>query len=361
MKPAPQTELKELAKLCGVQIGYYSMDCKTKVASPEVLKNVLRCLGVGADSPGMIREALNAEKRAHWARCLEPVAVSWDGKRSRLSLRIPADLEKKAARCEISLEDGSILKIPFKLSGLRINRGSTIAGRTYHLKEINLPAMPYGYHQLRFCVGHCESRMLLISAPTQSYAEPGHRRHWGLFLPLYAAHSERSWGAGNFGDWRRFSDWVSPQGGTIMGTLPLLAASLNKPSCDPSPYSPVSRLFWNEFYIDITAVPELECCLRARKLMEANTFAKRLHTFRAEPLLDYDRQAELRRKVLLLLADCFFSTRSERRKSFEDFLQKRPEVKRYASFRAACDKFQKGWRSWPPRERDGKLRAGDSP
>ena len=45
-------------------------------------------------------------------------------------------------------------------------------------------------------------------------------------------------------------------GRRVVGTLPLLAAFLDEPF-DPSPYSPVSRLFWNELYLDVDAVPEL--------------------------------------------------------------------------------------------------------
>ena len=71
---------------------------------------------------------------------------------------------------------------------------------------------------------------------------------------MYALHSKRSWGAGDFGDLQNFTKWISTHGGDTVATLPLLPAFLDDP-CEPSPYSPVSRLFWNEFYIDIEAIP----------------------------------------------------------------------------------------------------------
>ena len=45
-------------------------------------------------------------------------------------------------------------------------------------------------------------------------------------------------------------------GGGLVGTLPLLAGFLGDgvgegDLFEPSPYSPASKLFWNEFYVDV--------------------------------------------------------------------------------------------------------------
>ena len=45
-------------------------------------------------------------------------------------------------------------------------------------------------------------------------------------------------------------EWMYELGGSVAATLPLLGAFLDEPF-DPSPYSPASRLFWNEFYTDV--------------------------------------------------------------------------------------------------------------
>ena len=81
-------------------------------------------------------------------------------------------------------------------------------------------------------------------------------RRWGVFAPLYALHDNASPASGDLGTLRRFADWAAPHGATIVGTLPLLATFLGHGAepCDPSPYAPVSRRFWNEVYLDAAPI-----------------------------------------------------------------------------------------------------------
>ena len=107
-----------------------------------------------------------------------------------------------------------------------------------------------GYHRLRVETASQVHEASVICAPAAAHSfDSSEGRLWGLFLPLYALHTERSWGAGDFTDLGRLLAWTRELGGSAVGTLPLLASYLDKPF-DPSPYSPVSRLFWNEFYVD---------------------------------------------------------------------------------------------------------------
>lgn len=75
-------------------------------------------------------------------------------------------------------------------------------------------------------------------------------KRWGIFFPLYAFRSHNDWGCGTFNDLARLAEWIAPLGGSIVCTLPLLATFLDDPF-DPSPYRPVSRLAWNDLYLDL--------------------------------------------------------------------------------------------------------------
>ena len=99
--------------------------------------------------------------------------------------------------------------------------------------------LPFGYHTLN-------GQTLLIHAPRKAYAPGG--KTWGLFLPLYSIPPR----GGDLGDLAKYIDWVRELGGNVVATLPLLAAFDD----EPSPYSPVSRLFWNEQYLDVERLPE---------------------------------------------------------------------------------------------------------
>src|SRR5205085_7600859 len=121
---------------------------------------------------------------------------------------------------------------------------------------------------------------LILSAPIRSYApNPPAAKTWGIFAPVYALNSESSWGAGDFGDLNRLLDWVARQGGGMVATLPLLAAFLDEPF-EPGPYSPASRLFWNEFYIDVEQVPEFKACPPAQQLVASSEFRKEVQALR---------------------------------------------------------------------------------
>ena len=224
---------------------------------------------------------------------------------------------------------------------------------------INLPPLRAGYHRLGIETPEGLFESLVISAPPKSYSSPELLRSWGAFLPMYAAHSDSSWGAGNFSDWKAFAEWTASVGGGIVGCLPLLAQFIDDFKCEPSPYSPASRLFWNEFFIDVTRVPEFGLSREAQKLVGSRPFQTRLQKFRRASVADYAEEMKLRRDVLERLAKSFFSKRTERRAQFEKFLRSRPQVRDYAAFRAVCERRKESWHSWPQRMRDGKLQSSD--
>lgn len=351
--------LHNLARAHGVQIGYLGMDGSRREIAPGTIQKVLGTLGVEAGTASQIQQALEEHQKSDWQRCIPPAIVSWDGKPTSLEIRIPVRQEHLPARCELRLESGEKKSLDLALTNLRTIRNGEVGGESYLAKKIMLPSMPLGYHELIFAWGRTVCRGLVIAAPTASYSEPQQKKEWGLFLPMYAAKAEQDWGAGNFGDWKLLVNKVAEQGGNIVASTPLLAAFLDYPVCEPSPYSPASRLFWNDFYIDLSQAPELEACAPARQLVHGPLFHAQVTFARRENLIQYEEQALHRRKVLGLLSKCFFGRPSSRRKQFEAFCRERPDVEDYAEFRAACDRRRTGWCQWPERMRNGELRASD--
>ncbi len=74
--------------------------------------------------------------------------------------------------------------------------------------------LPLGYHKLKLELPGQIAETLIISAPLKAYNPPSaNEKIWGVFLPLYALHTHKSWGAGDFSDLETLMKWVSELGG----------------------------------------------------------------------------------------------------------------------------------------------------
>jgi len=266
-----QTALRELARSYFIQLSYEDAGGKRRQASAESLRAVLDLRVPGGVAN--VEDALRARQEELCRRVVEPVLVVW----GRSRLRLPN------GHCEITLE-----------SGERIETSGTHA-----------PPLPFGYHTLRVDGVH---EAAIFAAPVKA-PPPKNVRSWGIFAPVYAMRTNETWGIGDLGDLQRYREWVNELGGGIVATLPMAASFIDS---DPSPYSPASRLFWNELYLDIRKLPE----------------------YRGEPLeplpdsdrIDYKRVAVAKRRLLETLA-----ARFEPDDTFLDFAS---HANDYAEFRA---------------------------
>ncbi|MGH2720848.1 MAG: 4-alpha-glucanotransferase, partial [Actinomycetota bacterium] len=213
--------------------------------------------------------------------------------------------------------------------------------------------LPPGYHRLELTLGPLRGETLVISAPLT--APRARARGWGGFLPVYALRSERNWGVGDLTDLRALLDWTRRLGASMTATLPFFATFYNEPF-DPSPYSPATRLFWNELYVDVTGVPELAASAEARDLLASPGLASELARLRGSETVEYQAVMALKRRVLELLAG---AVTGRRRDAFEAFLRSDPLLDEYARFRGACDRLGRPWSAWPDAPRAGRLSPGD--
>ena len=343
-------QLHRLARAHGIQTTYEDVQKRRQQASPETLIALLGALGVELASLEEAPSALADHERARAARPLPEVIVAWDGKLPEIPLHYQQGAAPDSALFRLRAEDGAE-------HTWRCRLAVTKRGQLAAACELEQP-LPSGYHTLFLEVSGREHEAMIISAPKRSYTRKKSARTWGLFVPLYALQSETSWGAGTFADLQSFWNWTNQRGGGLVATLPLLAAFLDEPF-EPSPYSPVSRLFWNEFYIDLQQFPGLEQCESAHRMVASEQFQNELRELRNEPMVDYRRVGQLKRRVLEQLAQSYFSDHGQQRDAVEQFLEQRPEVDDYARFRAVCYRRKQGWSQWPERLRDGHIADAD--
>ncbi|HSJ05110.1 MAG TPA: 4-alpha-glucanotransferase, partial [Longimicrobiales bacterium] len=335
----------QLARLYGVETSYEGMGGGVHRADHGALALVLRALGAELDADGGARHALRARRAELDALPIQPVQVAWGGNVPPLRIRLRSAREQ-AASVELRLEDGEVVVLSTltKVLPRRALRGWTAT----HALEIGR-RLPPGYHTARVEVERQTFQTLIVASPRRAWSPAAPEREWGLFFPLYAVGSETSWGVGDYSDLATASDWIASLGGGFVSTLPLLATFLDAPF-EPSPYSPASRLFWNELFLDVRRVPGWPG--------PAGDLQAEIEACRRGDLVDYRRIADLKRRELeraLHHARGDADVMDEVRR----FATARPLALEYAGFRAACDRRREGWHSWPRRLRDGILTEDD--
>src|SRR5918998_510670 len=216
------TAFEELAGAYGVATWYRDAQRRRVDVDHDVVRRVLALLGVSADTPAQVRDALAAARKP--------------GRPGTVVL-LPGQSRTIPDAGVLSDEHGNDMPV----------RGA-------------LPAdLAPGWYSLTSDGQHST---VLVPPP----ARPEPPRTWGWMLQLYALHSASSWGIGDLADLREFVAWTATahDGGAVL-VNPLHAVT---PTCpiQPSPYSPSSRRFVNPLYLriaDIGAYRRADPALRA--------------------------------------------------------------------------------------------------
>lgn len=277
-------DLRELARLCSVQLSYEDAAGKKRTPSRAALTAALK-----ARNPGhaKLSEALKARREAVARQVVEPVIVAWGDDVPPL-VELNTTHHGERAKCEIVLESGGVVAGFVKVAG-----------------TILLPRVPYGYHTLHLTIGGVRHESALFVAPPEAFAPRG--KSWGVFASVYALRTQKTRGIGDLGDFLALKQRVDSLGGGFVATLPMNAIF---PDDDPSPYAPVSRLFWNELYLDVRRLPEW----RGEELPDHD-----------ELIVDWRRIATERHALLSKLAERFVPD--------DDFRKFESEARDYAEFR----------------------------
>jgi len=355
-------QLHKLARLYGIQLAYYDVEGNRRHASPEALIKVLQAMGAPIEGLNEVPDALAARRDFLYNRFVGPVLVAWEGAPAGVKLRLPHDRADEHIRCHLRTEDGDVRNFIIDLSRISPLTVKEFDGTWYAVKRIFIPGqLPFGYHQLTVEAGSDRYRMMVIASPLTTFAcsRSSSKKQWGVFVPLYALHSKRDWGAGDLGDLEDLIVRVAEAGGEVTATTPFLASFLNG-VFDPSPYAPASRLFWNEMYIDVERVPELAHCREAQAIIESPDFQRELEALRASPLVDYRNHAAQKRRILERLAAFFFAIPpSFRHQQYQEYLESHPLAQEYARFQATCEAQGRPWPEWPSPLREGSLASQD--
>jgi 4-alpha-glucanotransferase len=331
--------LAELAERWGVQASFVGTDGTVHRADDAVIVAILAALGAPVNSEADAADALAVRRQSEERTSLEPVLVHRVGKAATADVTLPARVEPRDVWCTLTREGGQERRhrLSSSVIGMRAFReiGATPVNRyRFELDEDGAEPIGPGYQRLTVEWPGAHASALLIAAPQCPPASRG----WGLFLPLHALRSEQDWGVGSYTDMAQLGQWVGETGASMLGALPLYPAFLDPPA-DPSPYLPVSRLAYNEVFVDPTVLPELAVAPEAQRLLGADEFRRHLASAHTAALVDYETVAHLRRQVLAPMAEALLAGSSARRDAFHGWVERHPELLAYARFRAAGDRL----------------------
>lgn len=331
--------LRALAQDAGIQLAYDDATGQRRVASTEALLAVLRALGLAVERPDDAEQA-HADLRADRCRRIIPHnTVAWNGRTIRMPMHTDRSFTREDLAASIVPADGGDA---IDLSPVDITDSTSSTGRDVRWRPAR--TIPFGMHDLAVRLGGREVHAHLISAPLRCF-EPGQAAcSVGTFLPLYALHSLESLAVGDLTDLAALSECMIDHGAAYIGTLPLLACFLDD-HFNASPYAPVSRLFWNELYVDIRRAPEFERSAEAQQRLNSDETRRAIDKARAQRLVDYRRAARLKHALIDDLADRAFAC-PESRARLDAFMNSAPGVRQYANYRAAVHEFGSTWQSW---------------
>ncbi|WP_232323933.1 4-alpha-glucanotransferase [Catenuloplanes japonicus] len=278
-------DLVALAEAHGVATWYENWRREPTNVSHAAVTGTLRLLGVDTSTPSMITSALERIRADHDPR------------------RLPATVVLRASGTRALATPG---KITFEDGSTRAVTGELPAG------------LPLGWHRLTTS----NQEVTLVVVPD---ALPEAPRAWGWMLQLYAVHSARSWGMGDFGDLRTLASWSGASGAGLTLLNPLHAPAPVHP-VPASPYSPSSRRFWNPLYLRVSDVTGYES-LRA----EIDALRPPLGE-----LIDYDEVWRAKRTALELLFPL---------SGYE--ITDDDDLRGYATYCAISEVHGANWRAWP--------------
>jgi len=361
------TEITALSRLCGISSEFRDNFGVRRRTSRTTMQALLTAMGVPCDTPGEIRDSLEFCQTRLTKRVLPSVSVVTPRNGRNLLLNVwwprpevPAPLELEGELLEETGE--KLLWLP-RSDQLGLEEAQPADNGWSVRLSLPLPAdLPEGYYDLTLRVKSAGREKTgsthLAVSPGQAWMPPQLERGerlWGLNLPLYAIRSRRNWGIGDFTDLRAATTWAGELGAAFVGVNPLHAPQPGN-HADPSPYSPISRLFLNFLYVDLENVPEMQHSPEARSLLASPDFQAEVARLQEDPLVAYPEIRRLKRRLMKILFAAFVerhgpphAPHTPRGQDLARFVERGGEaLEKFALFQALTEHQEKGdWRRWP--------------
>ncbi|WP_299527503.1 4-alpha-glucanotransferase [uncultured Streptomyces sp.] len=339
--------LSRLAALHGVATSYSPSAGVTVAVPDDTVTAVLAALGVAADSPEAVEEALAAADARADSRLLPPTVVVWSGE------PLPAALTALPAGTALTVEPETAPGATGTPEPLRMRvPGAPRTGASGRPPAAWWAEPPLGVHRLAVRTpDQRQEASTLVVAPARAPRPPA--RTQGFLVQLYSLLSGRSWGMGDLGDLADLAAWAGRTlGSGFIQVNPLHAAFPGRPT-DPSPYRPSSRRFPDPVHLHVESIPEYGQ-VRARAVLDdlrQDAAALSEAVLNKGAHIDRDAVWELKRQALELVHQVELTP--GRRAAYCDYLAAQGQaLEDHALWCALAEVHGPDWHTWPEPLRD---------
>lgn len=383
MYDLPESELlRLLADRAGIAADYYDIAGSLHVTTDETRRAILAAMKLRVDNRAELIDELTAWDNRPWIQHCEPVRVVRSGEPPGIwSLYVPCESHEDSVirvRWWLVSETGERFHEREEGPGLKVEEVRVVDGRRSIRMEFTIPhTLQIGYYSAHVQV---RGERLELTAAFRVIVAPGRcfvpewfergTRLWGIALQLYSLRSDRNWGVGDFQDLSTVVEWAGKRlGASVIGLNPLHAMKNTMPY-HISPYSPTSRLFLNELYIDVDQVEECRTDSAVRFCLADATFRAQLDAARQSTYVEYEAVAAAKHRILDLCYEAFArdnfqggdpdrSPTTERGRLFQQYVRQEGDPLAYYALFRVLEKEQsteisppKVWIDWPESYRD---------
>ncbi len=335
--------LAELAEEFGIATEFWDWKNRRIEVSDDTIIAVLAAMDVDVSDPERAQAALREKRDRPWTRTLPPCVVMEQGRSWRVYVHVT---HGDWVRLAVHLEDGGWQDVsPVD----HVVEPRLIDGRLVGEAAFDLPGdLPLGYHRLQATTAAGQEESTLVVSPHfLGFPDSmGSHRVWGYQTQLYSVCSQESWGVGDLADLMDLTIWSATQQFASFVLVNPLHAAQPKPPLTASPYSPVSRRYFNPLYIRPERIVEY-ALLPPRDREQISALKRRLDAELADvPLIDRDRAWDAKIKALRIVHAQ--PLRPARRMAFDEFVRREGRaLTQFATWCALSIEHGLDWRTWP--------------
>jgi len=164
----------------------------------------------------------------------------------------------------------------------------------------------------------------------------------GTQTPVFSMKSKSSFGTGDFGDLKKFIDWMAATKQRILQLLPINDTTITHTWTDSYPYSCISVFALHPQYADLNALPKIA---DAKVAKEMEKLRKELN---ALPQIDYERVNDAKTKYLRIIFEQE-GKKMMQEQEYKDFFDNTKEwLVPYAQYCVMRDKYETAdFNAWP--------------